>query len=143
MSLHETGEQLPGGLDGAGVAGLEQVERNDGRGGHTVGLWDGDMVIDDAQHSVGDLARIDDQVLLPQRREIALSDVELGRHVIGLEQRSADLLGHAPPALHDATVGRQRLKLGGVDKGELAAGPVPEPAHQLYRVGLTQLAPKL
>ncbi|MEX1165106.1 MAG: hypothetical protein WEB03_16160 [Nitriliruptor sp.] len=48
MRLHQKGEQLAASLDSSRVAGLKQVERDDGRCGDTVGMRDGDVIFDDA-----------------------------------------------------------------------------------------------
>lgn len=48
VRLHQKGEQLAASLDSSRVAGLKQVERDDGRCGDTVGMRDGDVIFDDA-----------------------------------------------------------------------------------------------
>lgn len=54
LSLNQTREQLAASLDSARVAGFEQVECHDGRCCDAVGMRDGDVILDDAEHGVGD-----------------------------------------------------------------------------------------
>lgn len=127
--------QPPAGADGAGLAGLDQVEGNHGCGGHT-GLVLGELAgLDDAHDQVGDANR-------DVRIGCDVTDEPVSRSRWQVDLQRAAIAGEVGPdpvrctaaGEHATWLGREVVEQRGVDVGEGEVRASAEPPCQQLRV---------